>query len=60
MRFKALAVIEVSSLLAGVIAGSVANLAPLVQAGSAIGLVGALAYAVFSFDVFRRLRADVS
>lgn len=46
--------------LAGVIAGSVTNLAPLVQAGSAIGLVGALAYAVFSFDVLRRLRADGS
>lgn len=46
--------------IAGVIAGSVTNLAPLVQAGSAIGLVGALAYAVFSFDVLRRLRAGVS
>lgn len=43
--------------LAGVIAGSVADLALLVRAGSAIGLVGALAYAVFSFDVLRRLRA---
>lgn len=46
--------------LAGVIAGSAANLALLVQAGSAIGLVGALAYAVFSFDVLRRLRVKVS
>ncbi len=46
--------------LAGVIAGSAANHALLVQAGCAIGLVGALAYAVFSFDVLRRLRVEVS
>jgi len=46
--------------LGSVIAGTAANLAPLVQAGSAIGLVGALAYAVFSFDVVRRLRVEVS
>ncbi|MDH4259580.1 MAG: hypothetical protein OEW16_04675 [Gammaproteobacteria bacterium] len=45
---------------AGVIVGSVANFALLVRAGSAIGLVGALAYAVFSFDVLRRLRVKVS
>ena len=42
--------------LAGVMAGSAANLTPLVRAGSAIGLIGALAYAVFAFDVLRRLR----
>lgn len=45
--------------LAGVMAGSVTNLPLLVQAGSAAGLVGALAYAVFSFDVLRGLRAEV-
>jgi len=44
--------------LASVIAGSAANLSLLVQAGSAIGLVGALAYGVFSFDVLRRLQTD--
>ena len=44
--------------LVSVIAGSAANLTLLVQAGSAIGLVGALAYAVFSFDVLRRLQTD--
>jgi hypothetical protein len=46
--------------LAGVIAGSVTNRALPVQAGSAVGLVGALAYAVFSFNVLRRLRTELS
>lgn len=41
---------------AAVMVGSAANLTPLVRAGSAIGLIGALAYAVFGFDVLRRLR----
>jgi hypothetical protein len=44
--------------LAAILAGSVTNLALLVKTGSAVGLVGALAYAVFSFDVLRRLRAN--
>lgn len=46
--------------LAGIIAGSAANLVLLVQTGSAIGFIGALAYAVFSFDVLRRLQVDGS
>lgn len=40
--------------LAGVLAGVVADVVPLVQAGSAIGFVGAVAFAVFSGDVMRR------
>lgn len=46
--------------LAALVAGSVANHALLVLVGSAIGLVGALAYAVFSFDVLLRLRPTAS
>lgn len=41
--------------LAAIIAGSAADSALLVRTGSALGLVGAVAYAVFSFDVLRRL-----